>query len=101
MPTLEPGIRITDVLEQQGREGGITNTGFFSLVHSGNIDFRVKGIVGTDTSRWNSAAGSVTWAALNYGHKYIVAQKTTWDANHAGGTDTYGAWLADGDIVDL
>ena len=99
MPTLESGIRITDVLEQQGREGGITNTGFFSLVHSGNIDFRVKGIVGTDTSRWNSAAGSVTWAALNYGHKYIVAQKTTWDANHAGGTDTYGAWLADGDIV--
>jgi len=99
---LEPGIRIADVLEQINREKNVTGSGFFSLVHSGNIDFSVKGIVGTDTSRYDSANGGVTLQANSpYGTKYIVANTASWTTFSAcgGGGHNCPTSLGDGDIV--
>ena len=99
---LEPGIRIADVLEQINREKNVTGSGFFSLVHSGNIDFSVKGIVGTDTSRYDSANGGATLQANSpYGTKYIVANTATWTtwAACGGGNHDCPTSLGNGDIV--
>ena len=100
--SLQPGIRIADVLEQMNREANLTGTGYFSLVHSGNIDFSVKGIVGTDTSRYDTTSGGATLKANSpYGTKYIVAETEAWTTFSGcdGGGHSCPTQLGNGDIV--
>ena len=100
--SLQPGIRIADVLEQMNREANLTGTGYFSLVHSGNIDFSVKGIVGTDTSRYDTTSGGATLKANSpYGTKYVVTDTGIWTtfSGCGGGGHDCPTQLGAGDIV--
>jgi hypothetical protein len=69
-------INIADILEQLNRAANVTGSGFFHLIHSGNIDFTVDGIVGSDTTRYDYAFSAVT----TYGTKYVVTNTTAWQA---------------------
>ncbi len=66
-------IRISDLIEQMNREQNLTGPGFFHLIHSGNVDFTVDGIVEADDTKY---PGSIT--PVSYGQKYIVEDSGEW-----------------------
>jgi hypothetical protein len=67
-------IRISDLIEQMNREQNLTGPGFFHLIHSGNVDFTVNGIVGTDETKFGS------YLPVSYGQKYIIENEANWNA---------------------
>jgi hypothetical protein len=68
-------IQFADIIEQLNREENVSSSvGYFHLMHSANIDFTVDGIVGADTSRYNSAGSPST----SFGTKYVVTSTDTW-----------------------
>ena len=69
-------INFADIIEQINRDANVTGSGYFPLVHSANIDFTVEGIVGADTSRYNSSGGAFV---STYGAKYIVDNGGSWN----------------------
>jgi hypothetical protein len=70
-------INFADIIEQINRDANVTGSGYFPLVHSANIDFTVEGIVGADTSRYDS--NSVNFVST-YGAKYIVELYAQWQS---------------------
>ena len=70
-------INFADIIEQINRDANVTGSGYFPLVHSANIDFTVEGIVGADTSRYDSNAANFV---STYGTKYIIVNSSDWNS---------------------
>ena len=70
-------INFADIIEQINRDANVTGSGYFPLVHSANIDFTVEGIVGADSSRFDTDSANFV---STFGTKYIIVTLGDWNA---------------------